>query len=85
MVHWRDLMRQRRPRIVLLDLMAVMDGFGFRAPATPGTGPRAGAGSPPDRDVRRARVAERLAVPCLNKPVSVDRLLMEVEERCPSQ
>jgi len=79
------LMRQRRPCIVLLDLMMpVMDGFGFRARQL--------------QEPTLARVpvlcltamfdasyiAERLAVPCLNKPVSVDRLLMEVEERCPS-
>ncbi len=76
-------MRERRPCMVLLDLMMpVMDGFDFRAhqledPAL---------ASVPVLCLTAmfdpAYVTERLSVPCLNKPVSVDRLLMEVEERC---
>jgi DNA-binding response OmpR family regulator len=80
-----ELMRRRRPCMVLLDLMMpVMDGFDFRA-----------------HQLREPEIAtvpvlcltamfdpvyvtERLAVPCLNKPISVDRLLTQVEELCHS-
>ena len=82
---WEALrvMREKRPCMVLLDLMMpVMDGFDFRAQQLR---------DPNLSDVPvicltamfdPAYVTERLAVPCLNKPVSVDRLLMEIEERC---
>ena len=76
-------MRERRPCIVLLDLMMpVMDGFDFRAQQLR----EPGLSDVPVLCLTAmfdpAYVTERLAVPCLNKPVSVDRLLMEVEERC---
>ena len=80
-----NLMRERKPCMVLLDLMMpVMDGFGFRERQLeePSLAPVPVLCLTAMFDA--SYVAERLAVPCLNKPVSVDRLLMEVEERCPS-
>ncbi len=77
------LMRGRRPCMVLLDLMMpVMDGFDFRARQLqePTLAPVPVLCLTAMFDA--AYVTERLSVPCLNKPVSVDRLLMEVEERC---
>ena len=79
------LMRERKPCIVLLDLMMpVMDGFGCRERQLeePSLAPVPVLCLTAMFDA--SYVAERLAVPCLNKPVSVDRLLMEVAERCPS-
>jgi CheY-like chemotaxis protein len=76
-------MKERRPCMVLLDLMMpVMDGFDFRARQLedPALAPVPVLCLTAMFDP--AYVTERLSVPCLNKPVSVDRLLMEVEERC---
>ena len=81
-----QLMRERKPCMVLLDLMMpVMDGFGFRARqlAEPMLAPVPVLCLTAMFDA--SYVSQRLSVPCLNKPVSVDRLLMEVEERCPSR
>jgi DNA-binding response OmpR family regulator len=79
------LMRERRPCMVLLDLMMpIMDGFDFRVcqlqEPTLAPVPVLCLTAMFDAEY----VAKRLATPCLTKPVSVDRLLMEVEERCPS-
>jgi DNA-binding response OmpR family regulator len=76
-------MRDRRPCMVLLDLMMpIMDGFDFRVhqlrdPALAQV-PVLCLTAMPDT----ASLAERLSAPCLNKPVSIDRLLNEVQARC---
>jgi CheY-like chemotaxis protein len=78
-----ERMRQRTPCMVLLDLMMpVMDGFDFRAHQLrePDLAPVPVLCLTAMFDA--SYVTERLAVPCLNKPVSVDRLLTEVEEHC---
>jgi CheY-like chemotaxis protein len=77
------LMRQRRPCMVLLDLMMpVMDGFDFRAHQLKDSSLAEVPVLCLTAMFDPAYVTERLAVPCLNKPVSVDRLLTEIEERC---
>ena len=76
-------MRERTPCMVLLDLMMpVMDGFDFRAHQLrePELAPVPVLCLTAMFDA--SYVTERLAVPCLNKPVSVDRLLTEVEVLC---
>lgn len=69
--------------MVLLDLMMpVMDGFEFRAhqlrdPSLASV-PVLCLTAMPDI----AALEARLSAPCLNKPVSVDRLLTEIQARC---
>jgi CheY-like chemotaxis protein len=78
-----EAMRGKRPCMVLLDLMMpVMDGFEFRArqlrDPSLATVPVLCLTAMPDIPSLEAR----LSAPCLHKPVSVDRLLTEVEARC---
>jgi CheY-like chemotaxis protein len=78
-----EAMRGRKPCMVLLDLMMpVMDGFDFRHHqlADPDLAEVPVLCLTARHDV--ATIAQRLSAPCLNKPVSIDRLLNEVEARC---
>ena len=78
-----DMMRQRLPCAVLLDLMMpVMDGWEFRRRQLEDPALAAvpvlciTAGSDP------VEVSGRLGVPCLPKPLDSTRLLIEVGQRC---
>jgi CheY-like chemotaxis protein len=78
-----NIMRQRRPCLVLLDLMMpVMNGWDFR---------RSQLSDPDLADVPvicltavfdPARVGEELSVRCYSKPVALDDVLMEVAAVC---
>jgi DNA-binding response OmpR family regulator len=78
-----DRMRERRPCVVLLDLMMpVMDGFQFRAEQL---------ADPTLADVpviavsaicSRNPQAHALGIPCLKKPVQFDVLFNHVEQAC---
>jgi CheY-like chemotaxis protein len=78
-----DLMRQRRPCTVLLDLMMpVMDGWEFRRqqlqdPALAAVPVLCITAVP-----NPAEVSARLGVQCLSKPLDSSRLLDEVQARC---
>ena len=82
---WEALrvMREKRPCMVVLDLMMpVMAGFDFRALQLRDPGLSDVPVICLTAMFDPAYVTERLAAPCLNKPVPVDRLLTEIEERC---
>jgi len=78
-----ELMRQRLPCTVLLDLMMpVMDGWEFRRqqledPALAQVPVLCITAVP-----NPVEVGERLGLPCLPKPLDSNRLLFEVRERC---
>ena len=77
------VMRQTRPCLVLLDLMMpVMDGFDFRERQVQ----EQGIADVPvvclTAMYEPSYVSKRLQVPCLRKPISIDQLLAEVEQRC---
>jgi CheY-like chemotaxis protein len=78
-----ERMRRKKPCTILLDLMMpTMDGWQFRrrqltepsfaeVPVVCMTG-----------HADPARVSHELGVPCLKKPLDVDELLSEIEQRC---
>ncbi len=78
-----EMMRHRRPCVVLLDLMMpVMDGWTFRARqlADPELAPVPVICVTAAIDPREVR--SRLHIPCLAKPIDFNRLLDEVSGAC---
>ena len=78
-----ELMRDRKPCVVLLDMMMpVMDGWTFRERqlADPGLADVPVIGVTAVYDPKA--VAEQLKIPCVAKPVNLDALLQKVEAAC---
>ena len=78
-----ERMREVRPCMVLLDLtMPIMDGFEFREHQLQDTRLASVPVLCLTAMFDASYVKARLSVPCLNKPISVDRLLEEVAACC---
>ena len=80
-----EVMGHRRPCVVLLDIqMPVMDGFTFRERqlATPDIATVPVVAVTAIFDPREVR--DRLAIPCLSKPVDFDEVLRQVSTACGS-